>query len=44
VLEPVAHQFNYGLLGGPPTVMNVGGDFDYVFTWIDIVPSTSLAA
>jgi hypothetical protein len=40
VLEPVAHQLNYGLLGGPPTVVHVGGDFDYVFTWIDLAPST----
>ena len=40
VLEPVAHQLNYGLLGGPPTVVHVGGNFDYVFTWVDLAPST----
>ncbi|MEO6593848.1 MAG: hypothetical protein ABIP94_03750 [Planctomycetota bacterium] len=40
VLEPVVHQQNYGLLGGPATTVHVGGDFNYVFTWIDIVPNT----
>ncbi|MCU0865962.1 MAG: hypothetical protein MUC36_19435 [Planctomycetes bacterium] len=40
VLEPVAHQLNYGLLGGPPTTVHLGGKFNYVYTWIDLVPST----
>ena len=40
VLEPVAHQQNYGLLGGPPTTVHVGGDFNYVFTWVDLAPNT----
>ena len=40
MLEPLAHQLNYGLLGGPPTTVHVGGDFNYVFTWIDFVPNT----
>lgn len=40
VLEPVTHQLNYGLLGGPPTMLHLGGDFNFVFTWIDIVSAT----
>jgi len=40
VHEPVTHQLNYGLLGGLPTTVHVGGDFDFVVTAIDIVPST----
>jgi len=40
VLEPVAHQLNYGMQGGLPTVVHVGGDFSYVFTWVDLVPNT----
>ena len=40
VLEPLAHQLNYGLGGGPGTTVHVGGEFDYVFTWVDIVPNS----
>ena len=40
VLEPLAHQLNYSLGGGPGTTVHVGGEFDYVFTWVDVVPST----
>ncbi|MBL8754540.1 MAG: hypothetical protein JNK15_14645 [Planctomycetes bacterium] len=40
VLEPLAHQLNYGLGGGPGTTVHVGGEFDYVFTWVDLAPAT----
>lgn len=40
VLEPLAHLLNYGLGGGNGTTVHVGGEFDYVVTWVDIVPST----
>jgi hypothetical protein len=37
VLEPQAHQLNYGLLGGPGTNVHIGSDFPLVFTWIEFV-------
>lgn len=40
VLEPAQHQLNYGGAGGLPTMVHVGGEFDYIFTWIDVVPNT----
>lgn len=40
VLEAAAHQLNYGLQGGPGTTVHVGGDFNFVFTWVDLAPNT----
>jgi hypothetical protein len=42
VLEPVQHQLNYGLAGGPGTTVHIGSDFPLTLTWIELVAPPAL--